>query len=465
MKKRIVGTLFLLALCLGACGQFAETSGGSGKKNFFELKITKGAETDVPEVTETPAVTESPEGTEDPTATELPEGTMSPDVTETPEATEVPEPTSVPTVTKEPKPTVTPTPTTKPTPTVTPKPSKTSELQQLLKRGTVHKNTTIRGTVCTSEKEANEYVRTMTLTYSGFSVIVDDVAKLHSAEEYMELYPEIIRMEIEKIDTYSNGYCMVFTEVQTVYDANLCYAMRTGNFSVLSDTERQIYEYVKDVVEATGAKNLARVEAVRALHDYLVLQLKYDTSFRQISHSPEGVIQNKMAVCDGYARTMRLLLLTAGIECEIVTGTSKGESHAWNLVKMEDGWYHVDVTWDDPIPDVEGKVSYLYFLKNDSYMAKDHVWEHRISCTKDTYQLYMYRDVICDSAETMKDVYTQQVTTKKNITFCYPKTGEVNQGLILDYVMKQLQQGLTYYPEKEVGDYYLLEIENPLFGE
>ena len=152
-----------------------------------------------------------------------------------------------------------------------------------------------------------------------------------------------------------------------------------------------------------------------------------------------------------------------GIECEIVTGSGRGESHAWNLVKMEDGWYHVDVTWDDPIPDVEGKVSYLYFLKNDAYMAKDHVWNHEISCTKDTYQVYMYRDVLCDSVETMQEVYERQVSAKSNMTFCYPKNGVLDQGLILDYVMSQLQQGLTYYPAKEIDDYYVLEINNPMF--
>ena len=109
--------------------------------------------------------------------------------------------------------------------------------------------------------------------------------------------------------------------------------------------------------------------------------------------------------------------------------------------------------------------SYLYFLKNDAYMAKDHVWNHEISCTKDTYQVYMYRDVLCDSVETMQEVYERQVSAKSNMTFCYPKNGVLDQELILDYVMSQLQQGLTYYPAKEIDDYYVLEINNPMFAD
>ena len=141
-----------------------------------------------------------------------------------------------------------------------------------MESATTHENTRIRGTVCASEQEANEYVRQMSLTYSSFSVIVEEAAYLHSAKEYMTLYPEITNLKIDKIDIYINGICLVFSDVETVYDANLCYAMRTGNMTVLSDTEKEVYDYVKTIVETTGVKQMDRVEAVRTLHDYLVLQ-------------------------------------------------------------------------------------------------------------------------------------------------------------------------------------------------
>ena len=61
----------------------------------------------------------------------------------------------------------------------------------------------------------------------------------------MRMYPEIKSLTIEKIDRYDNGYCVVFQNVETVDDANLHYAMRTGNLKVLSETEREILSYLE----------------------------------------------------------------------------------------------------------------------------------------------------------------------------------------------------------------------------
>ena len=56
-----------------------------------------------------------------------------------------------------------------------------------------------------------------------------------------------------------------------------------------------------------------------------------------------GVFVNKKAVCSGYAKAMQYLLNMCGIECTYVTS----DTHAWNLVKLEGDYYHLDVTWGD----------------------------------------------------------------------------------------------------------------------
>ena len=56
-----------------------------------------------------------------------------------------------------------------------------------------------------------------------------------------------------------------------------------------------------------------------------------------------GVLVNKKAVCAGYAKAMQYLLNMCGIECTYVTS----DTHAWNLIKLEGEYYHLDATWGD----------------------------------------------------------------------------------------------------------------------
>jgi hypothetical protein len=53
-------------------------------------------------------------------------------------------------------------------------------------------------------------------------------------------------------------------------------------------------------------------------------------------------------VCRGYAAAYQYLLQQVGIQSVVVSGDCKGEGrHAWNIVKLEGDYYHIDVTWGD----------------------------------------------------------------------------------------------------------------------
>jgi len=80
-------------------------------------------------------------------------------------------------------------------------------------------------------------------------------------------------------------------------------------------------------------------------------------------------------VCQGYALAAQALLEQSGIETKYVIGFVNGnEAHAWNLVKVDGKWYHLDTTWNDPLPNRVGAASYDYFLVTDSQLNKDHTW-------------------------------------------------------------------------------------------
>jgi hypothetical protein len=109
-----------------------------------------------------------------------------------------------------------------------------------------------------------------------------------------------------------------------------------------------------------------------AYHDLIVgvVDYAYDDSGAPQSapwaHNIIGVFAEKGVVCEGYAKTFQILLNYTGVENLFVTGTSSGGSHAWSLVRLDDGnWYWYDLTWDD-VPTSDLGVQYNYFCVNDS---------------------------------------------------------------------------------------------------
>lgn len=119
-------------------------------------------------------------------------------------------------------------------------------------------------------------------------------------------------------------------------------------------------------------ERMSDVEKAIALHDYIVLNCEYDydrlnsensEELPASSYSAYGVLVERTAVCQGYALAYKYLLQEAGIECYYV---SSGEmNHAWNMVKLDGSYYHVDTTWDDPVRDLIGRVCHSNMFVSD----------------------------------------------------------------------------------------------------
>lgn len=67
---------------------------------------------------------------------------------------------------------------------------------------------------------------------------------------------------------------------------------------------------------------------------------------------------NHKTVCQGYAYGTQYLLHKLGISCTTIEGTTEGQNHAWNLVKMDGDWYYVDTTW--------GNSQYVSYINGSS---------------------------------------------------------------------------------------------------
>lgn len=83
-------------------------------------------------------------------------------------------------------------------------------------------------------------------------------------------------------------------------------------------------------------------------------------------------------VCAGYGKTFAWLCELAGLEAFPVTGQSgMTEAHLWTMVKIDDGYYWFDPTWDEGV----APERYCYFGISDEEMAQR-------GGSRDMYQAY-----------------------------------------------------------------------------
>ncbi len=120
------------------------------------------------------------------------------------------------------------------------------------------------------------------------------------------------------------------------------------------------------------------------LHDSVVKSVAYDyDSLKKTdcfnAHSIVGAFLDKKAVCEGIAKAFKLLCNEYEMKCIVVLGKAEpngdfsGDTyHAWNLVKVGNGSYHVDVTWDNMFDTQIEHISYDYFNVTTEDIMKDH---------------------------------------------------------------------------------------------
>ncbi len=195
-------------------------------------------------------------------------------------------------------------------------------------------------------------------------------------------------------------------EVHEIYDDTaVVNAYKSGNADGLNEQDKYVLEQAKKVIAEHIKAGMTDYEKEKAIYDWQVAYTTYNndslapiSSGDQYSHLPYGVFKYHQAICVGHATTFKLLMDMLDIECEIIHSTEEGE-HAWNLVKLDDGWYHCDVTFDGSS---SGKPFYSYFNVPDS--VKDdgsYPWDHEEIPAADGVK-YCY---LARNAGNLKDLY------------------------------------------------------------
>ena len=174
-------------------------------------------------------------------------------------------------------------------------------------------------------------------------------------------------------------YTMTNIEI-ALTEANYETVTTTLNFTVKYRTTKSQEDYltaqINDIVPKLISSSMTTVDKELAIHDWIVNNVQYDTSLTK--YTAYDALVNHSAVCEGYALLAYRMLMSAGIQVKIVSGTANNgygsESHAWNLVNIDGSWYHLDTTWDDPYSS-RPILSHSYFNLTDDEISKNRTWD------------------------------------------------------------------------------------------
>ena len=216
--------------------------------------------------------------------------------------------------------------------------------------------------------------------------------------------PTIIYFGKSKIQIQTSGFerqQFFLTDVQSKPQAE---KMR----SALDVTANKIVSLVR-----AKAKSNDEYSLLINLYEFLQKDVRYDyeekeaeESINPTAHNAYGAIINKLAVCDGFSLAFSLLAQKLGFECMLVTGPSgiDAEPHAWNIIKIQNRFYHFDVTWD---VDDSDEFSYDYFAVTDKEIARcEHNWNKATTpvCSSRDFSYYSKNGLYANNTKELNDI-------------------------------------------------------------
>ena len=136
---------------------------------------------------------------------------------------------------------------------------------------------------------------------------------------------------------------------------------------------------IDEIIKNEITDEMDAVNKILIIHDYIINNTKYDQNrsdkniFEYKSNNAYGVLIEGYGICSGYTDSMMLFLEKLNIKSYKVSS----ENHVWNKVFINNNWYNIDLTWDDPVnSDGSDSLEHTFFLVNDEEMLKNDKTEH-----------------------------------------------------------------------------------------
>lgn len=140
---------------------------------------------------------------------------------------------------------------------------------------------------------------------------------------------------------------------------------KTGNYGAMTssqreETEEKIAEFKRSHIKSTMSDFEKEMEIVK----WLIANCDYEESDDGRYATAYSCIVGGVAQCSGYADAFLQTAKACGLEARYISS----ENHAWNLVKLDGDWYHIDVTWEDAGEELDSRA--LFFNLTDGQIRE-----------------------------------------------------------------------------------------------
>ncbi len=188
-------------------------------------------------------------------------------------------------------------------------------------------------------------------------------------------------------------------------------------------------------------------EKETAIHDFILQNVRYDKLKKSYSHEIIGPLTQGVGVCEGIAKTVKVLCDAVHLPCVVALSHNNPEKgvkyrHAWNVVTVDGKNYHLDATFDNSLQ--RGTERYDYFNLDDKHIFRDHqalVMEVP-KCTDGDG--FYYRAISLTKMEQVDSRIRQTLRKKKEHLVFHWRGGGLNRSILEEII----QLGKTAAAEK-----------------
>ena len=189
----------------------------------------------------------------------------------------------------------------------------------------------------------------------------------------------------------------------------------------LMDHQKAMEARVKKL--ARQAEKLSEKDKELFIHDFICQNVRYDKLKKAYSHEIIGPLGQGVGVCEGIAKSVKILCDALNIWCIIAISGANPEKgikyrHAWNIVRIDGKYYHLDATFDNSLGNPE-EIRHDYFNLNDKQIFRDHepvIWKVPV-CEDGSHTYYQEKKVSFTKYEDVRKRSMQAAKKGKKLVF------------------------------------------------